>query len=339
MELNNGLNLILCDTKMSNNIFPSAVIYRQLIKKPEDIMVIDIKAQNLTEELLEKKIDSGLTGLRAFYENEGMEFFLDVNKINFYLINVGPHHDQDMINILTFLEKHEEKIKLWIDTANDWLPNELKYVNQYRPVVVYRRDLSGLELLELLKYRSPLYWKRAEAALISLNIEALKNNPLALRYLEASVVSRNIGDNLQDNYQYFSFLASLDELIYNQADPDIDLLIDFFPKMIKGVAKAKNKISSKSIFFRSAKKAGRPVGYLNLGNIPSFINIEDILCYGQKNFPWLFIVRYQLDNKDHLLATSRILDIPHIIKSYSQDTKDHRTLLRLLNAEVIKYKK
>lgn len=55
MELNNGLNLILCDTKMSNNIFPSAVIYRQLIKKPEDIMVIDIKAQNLTEELLEKK--------------------------------------------------------------------------------------------------------------------------------------------------------------------------------------------------------------------------------------------------------------------------------------------
>lgn len=338
-----SIKVILCDISRLENIFPVAAIFRKFRKSPETIIVMNAKPESLGDE---DGFQRALLAEIKHYQREDENPYLEdedrmpinTGGISLYLINIGPQHNEDMPNLVAFMERHEADIAWWLDTQHDWLPAELHYMNQYREIIKWQRGITPLQLLERYKCHSPRYWKEAEAALMSDNPDILNGNSLAVRYLGASYVASIIGNNLRDsNFYLFYFLASVQELIYSRPNMDVVSLANLFPKAVKETNKAKLKFSDSSIFFRQAKKIGRPVGYVNLGEMPNFINVQDILAYGYKRFPWLCVVKYRIQGQERMEVGSAKLDIVPIIKEHVADKIDNKTLVRLLNAEVVRY--
>lgn len=253
------------------------------------------------------------------------------------LIMLGVHakNRQEEIILKQFAYDYGEQIILWVDN-NEWNPSLLKFLKQTCSKIIISGESSCLEKLINLGY--PVYkeWAVADKALENVDLR----NDLAKRYIQAMTVNRVIAKNY-DNYKDDEsriFMKVVDEILDEKEDYEISDLADLFIDMITKTTSMRKKFSSKHPIFQKAKKMGRPVGYLNLGNIKSHVDVSDILEFGLRKFPWLCVIVYNLNGTKQIYARSTKIPIRKILAGYKEIDLNHYETLKIMNTELLHYK-
>lgn len=249
------------------------------------------------------------------------------------LLGLHPKNPQDESAIVEFIDKCSDDITLWIDN-HAWPKRLLKYINDVTDKLVLDEELSCLEILAILGYHAPRMWIRDEKAIA---IENFKNKR-ARRYLQALAVSRVIDKNASfpKMSDPFIFSFAVHELLTGYADNLITNLADTYMDMKVKTEKAKQRLSDKNPAFSKAKKMGRSVGCLVIRReLENYLDIEEVLKYGQEKYPWLCIIAANVDGKCMYFARSSKLEIHDILSLYKDVPLDFKSTLRVLNAEVV----
>lgn len=275
---------ILCNYSEPSLIFAMATILRH---SPEEIEIIPVDTQELDQD---PQMLQTIVG--------------DSEEI--YLLNIGPRRVADQLLVLAFLEEYDRKIILNIDNfpGHIWHQAVSSY-GKSAGINITLKGPSSLEVLSQLGYQSPAAWKSSEAAFNS-NAQALRRNASALRFGSAYFVSNITGrkPGLDPNYIKHFFRSAVDELLIGRKNNLIEYFSEAWPKVVSYSRAAKKSFSGDHPLFGRAKKAGRPIGYLGLGEIPEYADLEDIMEYGEKKFPWLSILNYSFQGKERILMSS-----------------------------------
>ncbi len=247
------------------------------------------------------------------------------------LLNIHPCSPKEKKMVLDFFEHYETRIKYWID-VHDWDKGLVHYLNRKGAKLFAGSQLSCLQVLNALNYVFPYEWLSAEYALSRIDLR----NPLAARYFKALLVTQSAGWNRrqEESYRLRFFQSALVELATGEEDFRITTMEAMFFDMASQMQWAKNNTLDNHPLFLKAKEMKRSVGYLNLDEIDDYTNIKDILHYGSKKFPWLFLLEYTLENRSYLRARSRRLPVKEIMSSYRHMNLNQDDKLRILSGEI-----
>lgn len=216
--------------------------------------------------------------------------------VNYIILDIGPQNANEMAHIINFVDRHENEIIFWLDTRHIWQENQIFYCNHYRPIVLSKYDLSPLEVLQKINYKSPLRWLKAEKALSRLSLEGLRRSPLARRYFQAISASAVLSKNLKINSNHSIFMAIALECADNIRYAPIDDMCDCYQDMLEITEIVTKAITTNWSFLKKLKRCWRPAGYLELRSAPSHTDIFGILQKGSGQFPWLFVLVYRLES-------------------------------------------
>lgn len=247
------------------------------------------------------------------------------------LLNIYPNNKQEKIDIINFYDRYEKQIMLWLSNR-PWDEEILNYFGKNNSKIVVNPEKNCGQILKQLGYPVPDFWLKAENAIINIDMR----NHLASRYIRAMLVNKTIGVNSarQSDLELSLFVAAVNELITAQENEAITQLSELFLDMIKEANWAKKHFSVENPIFRQAKKMGRPVGYLALDEIDDYFNIEDVLNYGTKKFPWLCVIEFSLNGRSRLALGSQKLPIKQIMEDYSNLNLSTYEVMKLINAEL-----
>jgi hypothetical protein len=309
------VNVILCSANDIFYSFPIAVITASLKTGHDPIIINFHNAAFLNND---QDLNRAITSLAQYIQPVDKKTISQQSSmppsrpehVNFYLLDVGPSHDRDLPELMSFWDKHESEIVLWVDTRHDWLPNELRYFNYRREVIKWNRTKTPLQLLMHSGYSSSAYWQEAEMALISGNLSKILANPLAKRFSQASLAVRVIDDTSGEDRRISCLLTATDELVYQSNSSEIDDLNRHFVKIKQATMLAKRHFAAATKLFPQSFQNQRPVGHINLETLSDVIDVDDILSYGKKAFPWLCAVEYRLHDNYCLEIASANLDLP-----------------------------
>ncbi len=252
------------------------------------------------------------------------------------LIGIHPRNHREGLIVLDFLEKYGDQVELWIDEAI-WPAGLAKYVSQSSRRIFISQEESCLAILKNLGYRFPLAWLKAEKAIKARDA----SNRLAQRYLIADLMNQNIKTVFQqqkDEYENFLFASMVDELYLERKNEAIEMLVQEFPFFYVETKKAKRKLDGNYHLFTKARKAGRPIGYFQLGEVRNIINYSEIIDYGLNFYPWLCILEAQIDGDTVIIIKSAKVAIDEILGMYSEHDLEKKETFKVLEAEIIKWK-
>ncbi len=280
----------------------------------------------LKEYLSEQEGYSELEEVLMEMENEDEEYII---------IGIHPQKEGDEEILIKFLEKYENKIKLWVDN-HKWPPGLIKYFYKSSAKVLIDSNRSCLELLDIAGCTIPKFWLKSERALTN----ADTRNPLAARYFNAMLVNQAIGrNNAQEEYYDNKFFeATVNEIISAKESKLISDLEKAYKDMKQKTEKIKLRLTDKNLIFKSAKSIGRPIGCLLLDNIDYYLNVEAIIDYGTKKFPWLCIVGFYYQGLYHIVFNSEIMPIKELVDGYRPAKLTIPETLAILQEEVLRYK-
>jgi len=178
-------------------------------------------------------------------------------------------------------------------------------------------------------------WVENEKAIISKNPE----NKLSVKFWKKFSAAKLIGKNLsaENGSDYIIFSDLIDEItegrensILGEAESAFDFMVIEMEELIK-------KFDDNNPIFAEAKKIGRPVGCLILGEVQNCFNTEEVLNYGREKYPWLCILRYTINNIPYVYFDSDKLPIAEIAIKYKHDTLQEAELLKMLNDEILSF--
>lgn len=308
-------------------IFAAAVIINKLWG--EKGIVIPGKIENFLDE--KSTLDDG------YWDEDDEEHNVQKNKNKIYLLDIGPNDSQEADIIRIFLERHKQEVVFWSDSHN-WPDGVLKYLNEDIDCIRLNRNESVLEMLEKFGYESPRLWKKTADSM--LDVQKLTKDYAALRYIEAFAASCIMSKNSGQDEMFKTFIQMINELLYGAVNNEITNLADFFYVIKEKTEKAKKMFSENFPIFRTAKKIGRPIGFLNLGEFRNDVNLGELLEHGIKKFPWLCIITYSIKGLQFSCASSTVFPVEYYIndKDIISLIKESATVYKLLNAEVIIHK-
>jgi len=181
----------------------------------------------------------------------------------------------------------------------------------------------------------PTYLKQSDQALLSRKPSLVDKEPLALRYIGALAVLRSIDrNNGEDNTLTLLISAAL-EMINGKTNEYVENLVSLIPDMERLSADALSRFTDNLCIFREAKNMNRPVGYVNLRDVPSHTNIIHIIKEAQYRFPYLVVIRYRIDGEEYTEYSSKKFNVIKETKPFLNSALDRTTLMQLLNIIVI----
>lgn len=137
----------------------------------------------------------------------------------------------------------------------------------------------------------------------------LNSSHEAARYYLAEEALLQMGAALDGPEMYLLAIDTIQELSSGKECSKITHLVNWKVQAINYTMEAVRKFRSDYFFFQGAKKRNRPVGYVDLGFIPDYADIEEIMYAGSSIFPHLTVVRYLLDGKIYLRYHSVICEV------------------------------
>lgn len=331
------INVVLCGSDSIHYAFAVAAIANSLASGMDPIAIVDVIPALLeSEELFRKNV---VATIKDYSGNVSAADPPYPERINLYLIDVGPRNDQDVASLIDFVDRHETEIVLWLDTKFNWQKSEMAYMNNYKRILEPDRDKTPLQLLRDRGYQPLDSWLEAERLLISGNWRQIGNNPLAKRYHHAFQAARVIDDSSPNNQRLICFFEVTDELIYQRTSRTINGLNKRFYKMVEETNKVKWKISASSGLFPLMKERQRTAGYINLGKLSNLVDANELLAYGKTQFPWLCVMEYQINKNYYIDAISAKVDITQILSGPAIGKPAQlKKLIKDLDAKVADYK-
>ncbi|MFA5184100.1 MAG: hypothetical protein WC456_01080 [Patescibacteria group bacterium] len=259
---------------------------------------------------------------------------------NIYILGIGPDDDEESEYLRSFIDHHGANIALWIDDGHNWTPDLLFYA-MINKVKIRLHPISCLYKLRSLRYNFPLEWEIAVKNFREFKNDPQKDFPYRRYYLawEAGrIMAQNVDDQYYHNETYLSILwATLKELETGTAEDQLDYFQDLTLTITQATEEAKRSINANHPFFRAAKDSGRPIGFLRLNH--AHADIQEIIKYGVKKFPWLFVLEYSEDKEIYSEVASVCLP-GWLISYYLSDNvlRDNKSrLYKILNEEVTNY--
>lgn len=260
---------------------------------------------------------------------------LENEEEEYIIIGIYPQSKGDEEILIKFLDKYEDRIKLWVDNHR-WPPGLVKYFYDSSALTLIDSNYSYLELLAQIGYLIPDFWLKSEKALVKADMR----NPLAARYYPAMLVNRAIGknNNQERDYENQFFLETVDEIISAEESKLISELTKMFKSMTEKTKLIKNRLTDKNPIFSRAKAIGRPIGCLLLDRIDYYLNVEAIIDYGKQKFPWLCVLGFYHQDRYHLIFHSQKIPIDELIKGYKPAEISIPEMLAIMQEEVLRFK-
>jgi hypothetical protein len=328
---------ILYNSDHPELIFAIATFMLNLDEKHKDEIcdIIPFKTINLNDDLFKYKIDLDneikiVTGEKYFDNPEDT----DTKRVKYALFGIYPKNEEETQMIASFFDDQAERIMLWLDW-HSWPANLLSFLEHSDRIHVDEIK-TCLEVMEKSDYFFPPEWLEAEKAMISKN----SDNKLAARYWKKFLEAKSIGKNLsaENGSDYIFFSGSINEIADGQENEIISEVEEAFEFMVMEMEEVLKKFDDNNPIFAEAKKIGRPVGVLVLGEVPNYFNTEDILSYGREKFPWLCILRYTINNIPYIYFDSEKIPVAEIARKYQCNALKEIELLKILNNELLSFK-
>jgi len=255
--------------------------------------------------------------------------------LNLYLLDIGPENFLDNEHLLTFARKHQGLIRLWI--GRGFSEETANLISSYGTLTVASQDEGLMTTLRRSGYITT--WKYLEEAndlLLSNEEEAIKNNDIVYRYVQALSVIKVITKNYGEDETLQLIVAMALELTSVKQQPYINSLIETWQKMEEYTNQAKEAFTDNFYLFARTKSVGRPIGYARLGEAPRYIDTTSILKRGLSKFPDLAIVRYNIEDEEFIEFSSLKFDVSKKERQYQG--LNNADLLWALKQTVLSYK-
>jgi hypothetical protein len=319
-------------------IFPIAAVLKN---KPNELIIMnpvepnEINEYQLAEFVNQQKEKILDARAEVGYIDDPVLLF---QKEKIYLFGIHPTNNEDCNHLIKFFENHKNNIRLWFDN-HKWNKGILHYVNEYPNKIKVFPNREYLDILKELGCEVSDNWIAAARSITKIDF----SNKLADRYLTILSAGTTQDENNFNwtNYYLDSFQLSIEELINGYNDPLLDDMVTEVDKAFEYEDKIKKCFIDNHVAFLKAKSAGRPVGYLDLGEMNPFMDLSCILDYGKKKFPWLVVISYIIDGKKMINADSKKIPVIEVLEKYRdmyQELADNTDLLlTLLENEVLNY--
>ncbi len=253
--------------------------------------------------------------------------------IRLYLLDIGPETPEEASQLIDFFHNNRSQIIAWI--GRGWTANDLALINDDERLIPITSEKEVMRGLEKFGLYIPTYLKQSDQALLSRKPSLVDKEPLALRYIGALAVLRSIDrNNGEDNTLTLLISAAL-EMINGKTNEYVENLVSLIPDMERLSADALSRFTDNLCIFREAKNMNRPVGYVNLRDVPSHTNIIHIIKEAQYRFPYLVVIRYRIDGEEYTEYSSKKFNVIKETKPFLNSALDRTTLMQLLNIIVI----
>ncbi len=246
----------------------------------------------------------------------------------FHILGIGSKNQEDDIALLKFAAYNATRIKSWIGKGfSPTLTEDLKLLGI--PLTPQVGEESLLQALERLGVNVWDYLKKSDDLWRSSDARSIFSDPYAGRYLKVfhvlDVMRKNHGED--DSLEAISLCMM--ELTSGRNNPYISSLVSTWERMEDLTRIACDRMDDEHPAFKQTKKMGRPVGYVDLGEVSDYVDYQSILDCAAKRFPHLAIVKYELGAETYIRAHSEIFEIR--VPQGLQDTeKTLRTISQII---------
>ncbi len=260
---------------------------------------------------------------------------LEKEEDEYIVLGIYPQEKGDEEILIKFLDKYEDKIKLWVDN-HKWPPGLARYFNESSTLALIDDNCSCLELLAQVGYLIPEFWLKSEKALLNADMR----NPLAARYYTALMVNRAIGknNNREKDYENYFFQEIVNEIISADESKLVTELKEIFEDMIKKTKVIRSRLTDENPIFKRAKEIGRPIGCLLLNEIDSYLNVEAVIDYGVQKFPWLCVIGFYYQDHYRIIFHSQKIPMEQLLMGYKPAEIGISEVLVIMQEEVLRYK-
>lgn len=220
-----------------------------------------------------------------------------------YLLDIGPD-EFELNDLLSFNERYSAKIMGWI--GRGWDEESMKEINRHGGVL---KSLSKDEPLTCgvseLGFSVRPYLIEDDKTLSSGDIDLIMSNSSLSRIFKAVKVAESISTNTGNDALLATVVAGAYEVLSGLNQKIISDLAQKWEEMQALTEKALQAINED--FFSQAKKNNRPIAYINIGRVPDFINLEDILTRTLDKYPYLAIVEAKIEGCQSICLASHKL--------------------------------
>lgn len=296
--------------------------YSLIPKRAKDLNKEDEKLTNMIVNDITDIVGEDYSGL---FHSEQKDYYI--------LVGIHPETEKDYSKIYNFFEKNENEIILWIDW-HEWPENLANFLKSQSDKIHIDKTKTPLQILEAIGYDVIADDLISEEAMIRTDM----TNDNANRYWKIYLSARALGlnNNKLESLAYFSFLASVAEIIANEENKSLSEMVKAFNEMTEEAIRLENEFSDELPVFQKAKEMGRPVGCLILDDVSDYFFLEEIIGHGVKKYPWLCIVIFNYNGIRMYNCASEKIAISEIIKNYCPDISRQEEFFKILNEEVIR---
>jgi len=257
---------------------------------------------------------------------------------HYALFGIYPRGEKEEKIIFNFVEKNADRILIWAD-HHVWPDGLVVYLKSQCSKIAIKNDTDYSNLLTDLNICFPNDWLEVEKAIMEVDFEV----SLALRYWGSFLVSKSVGDNLAlaKANDCLLFMDMVTEIVSGLCNEDINYMYGFFEPMLSETNRIIESITPRGCeneIFESARACGRPVGYLDLGEVEEYLDFRNIMSYGVQVFPWLFIISFKSRNRNYLKFLSTKMPIISLTEDYVKAGIGDQELLKAINIEVVNFK-
>ena len=249
-----------------------------------------------------------------------------------YLLDIGP----DKFNregLLKFNDKHSDKIIGWI--GRDWEEYDTREINQFGGVLKSLPPEKPLSFgVEELGFNVRSYLIEDDKILSSGDEKSILENSTLCRIYKAFNVSEIIMENTEQDFLLTVVTTGAQEIITGFNEKIISDLSGLWEEMNNLTEKALKKMTDDH--FPQAKLANRPIGYLDYGPAPEFTNFKDILNRMLESYPFMSVVRYQMEGHDFVRFKSNKFSEKKLIPFIEEDI-DLKSIFLILESAVMRY--
>ena len=283
--------IVVDKRKMIDLLFPLAILHKSLCRTSASVHLLTFGP-----------------GDRCPLEEVENEMAKIPSACSLYLIGIEPTQEIQLQEWQYFAEKYGPRIKFWLSqgVSAKALPELNKLA---RPFFNVPKRSQLVETLKLAGYHSWGYLEKADQAWIGTSAQKISASRTAYRYNMALIALLQMGAEPTSYQATLLVIDALKEMRSGRYSPYINQLVDWRQKSIEYTLTALTKFRDDFFYFLAAKRRSRPVGFADLGTIPDYADIPEILRFGNEIYPHLAVVHYLHQGQSIVRYGSVIIDL------------------------------
>ncbi len=300
-----------------------------------DIIPLQVCDINHKPVAIKKKLDEEYEEISTkSYFNESEELDFAEGEQLYALFGIHPTNELEEKKIFRFFDRKTDKIILWLDW-HEWPNGLVEYLRSQSSEICIDEKRFCLDFLAEKNYPVQEEWFDAEFAMVNDDY----SNKLASRYLKILSVVRASGQNLslENGKSFIIYSSVIEEIINGQKIEPLSEIEGMFNCMVQEVETCINSVHDNHHVFVEAKNMGRPVGYLELGRVEDYFNAVEIFDAILPKFPWLCVIQVSICGIPQSYYGSLKFEISDLIEKLKLESDNPDDLLKLLNAEIVRY--